>query len=164
MVGAARAGLHQRDGPAAATSLLSGLEFRPVLTAQAWATSRGAEWATRDAAHDAWVAEQGGDTTEAEDTEWEARYRSAHPYPYADVATVADHIDHMAKVAGIDHIGIGSDFDGVGDSLPIGLKSVADYPLLVAELLRRDYSEADIRKILGENLMRVWRAVEDVAT
>ena len=71
----------------------------------AFLTADANAWSTaRDAAHDAWVAEQGGDTTEAEDTEWEARYRSAHPYPYADVATVADHIDHVRKVAGVDHV------------------------------------------------------------
>ena len=87
----------------------------------------------------------------------------AHPFPYATVADVADHIDHVVALVGIDHVGLGSDFDGVGDSLPVGLKSVADYPNLVAELLARGRSEAEIAKILGGNLMRVWRAAERAA-
>jgi len=89
-----------------------------------------------------------------------AAYREKHPYPYADVATVADHIEHVIEIAGIDHVGLGSDYDGVGDSLPTGLKDVSTYPNLIAELLRRGHSEADVRKILGENFMRVWREVE----
>ena len=76
---------------------------------------------------------------------------------------VADHIDHVVELAGIGAVGIGSDYDGVGDSLPVGLKSVADYPNLVAELLRRGYADDAIAAILGGNLMRVWRAVEEVA-
>lgn len=84
------------------------------------------------------------------------RYRAQDPYPYADVTDVADHIDRAVKIAGIDHVGIGSDFDGVGDSLPTGLKSVADFPNLVYHLLKRGYSEEDIKKILGENVLRVW--------
>lgn len=104
-----------------------------------------------------------GDANAAAAQAWEAAYREAHPFLFADVATVADHIDHFAKLIGADHVGLGSDFDGVGDSLPAGLKSVADYPNLVAELLRRGYAEEDIRKILGGNLMRVWREVERVA-
>jgi membrane dipeptidase len=66
----------------------------------------------------------------------------------------------VISLVGVDHVGIGSDFDGVGDTLPVGLKDVSDYPKLVAEFLRRGYSEADIAKILGGNLLRVWRAVE----
>ncbi len=85
------------------------------------------------------------------------------PYPFADLDDVLDHIDHAVALAGIDHVGIGSDYDGVGDSLPIGLKDVASYPALVEGLLERGYSEADIRKILGENLLRIWAAVEDHA-
>ncbi|MEE4193374.1 MAG: dipeptidase [Halieaceae bacterium] len=87
-------------------------------------------------------------------------YQSIFPYPYATVSDVADHIDHVVKLVGIEHVGIGSDYDGVGDTLPIGLKDVSTYPNLVAELLRRDYSESDIEKLLGGNLMRVWKAVE----
>ena len=69
----------------------------------------------------------------------------------------------MWCLSSIDNVGIGSDFDGVGDSLPVGLKDVSDYPNLVKGLLDRSYSEEDIRKILGENLLRVWQAVENHA-
>jgi membrane dipeptidase len=89
-----------------------------------------------------------------------ADYRSRRPYPYATVSDVADHIDHVVGLIGVDHVGIGSDYDGVGDSLPLDLKDVSAYPNLVAELLRRDYSEDDVAKILGGNLLRVWEAVE----
>jgi len=85
------------------------------------------------------------------------------PMPFATVEDVLDHFDHVVKLTGVDHVGIGSDFDGVGDSLPTGLKDVSSYPNLVAGLLRRGYSEGDIRKILGENLLRVWQEVEDYA-
>ena len=74
-----------------------------------------------------------------------------------------DHFDHVVKLAGVDHVGIGSDYDGVGDSLPTGLKDVSSYPNLIAGLLQRGYSEEEIRKILGENLLRVWEAVEAYA-
>ena len=90
-----------------------------------------------------------------------AIYAAEHgPFPYATIDDVLDHIDHVVSVAGIDHVGIGSDYDGVGDSLPAGLKDVSSYPNLIAGLLGRGYSEDDIRKILGENLLRVWEAVE----
>ena len=72
-------------------------------------------------------------------------------------------IDHIVGLVGVDHVGLGSDFEGVGDSLPEGVKDVSAYPSLVEGLLRRGYSEADVRKILGENLLRVWQAVEDYA-
>jgi membrane dipeptidase len=86
----------------------------------------------------------------------------AHPDPVATLAMVADHIDHMRQVAGIDHIGIGSDFDGI-QSTPVGLEDVSKYPALTAELLRRGYSEADIQKVLGQNVLRVMRDAERVA-
>ena len=96
--------------------------------------------------------------------EFPAIYEAEHgPLPYASLDDVLDHFDHVVGLAGIDHVGIGSDYDGVGDSLPTGLKDVSSYPNLVAGLLRRGYSEDDIRKILGENLLRVWAAVEDYA-
>jgi membrane dipeptidase len=72
---------------------------------------------------------------------------------------VADHIDHVVKLAGIDHVGIGSDYDGVGDSLPLGLKDVSDYPNLVYVLLKRGYSSQDIEKICSRNIFRVWDKV-----
>ena len=82
---------------------------------------------------------------------------------FADVQKVADHIDHVVKLVGVEHVGLGSDFDGVGDSLPTGLKDVAAYPNLIAELLRRGYSPRDIRKICSGNVLRVWRQVERIA-
>ncbi len=85
------------------------------------------------------------------------------PLPYASLDDVLDHFDHVVKLVGVDHVGIGSDYDGVGDSLPVGLKDVSAYPNLVAGLLKRGYSEEDVRKILGENLLRVWAHVEAYA-
>jgi membrane dipeptidase len=83
--------------------------------------------------------------------------------PYASLDDVLDHFDHVIALVGVDHVGVGSDYDGVGDSLPTGLKDVSAYPNLVEGLLRRGYTEADVRKILGENLLRVWQAVDDYA-
>ncbi len=94
-----------------------------------------------------------------EGRQWIDRFRQQNPRLYADVEKVADHIDHIVSLAGIDHVGFGSDFDGVGDSLPNGLKDVADYPNLIASLLRRGYSERDIEKICYKNLFRVWQKV-----
>lgn len=95
--------------------------------------------------------------------EFEREYRANSPFPFATLESVLDHIDHVVKVAGIDHVGIGSDYDGVGDSLPIGLKDVSTYPNLVQGLLNRGYSEQDIVKILSGNLLRVWSEVETIA-
>ena len=82
---------------------------------------------------------------------------------YSDVERVADHIDHVVKLAGIDHVGIGSDYDGVGDTLPIGLKDVSDYPNLIYVLLKRGYSDEDIEKICSKNVFRVWNKVIEQA-
>jgi len=87
-----------------------------------------------------------------------------NPPSFSDVKMVANHIDHVVALAGIDHVGFGSDYDGVGDSLPVGLKDVSQYPNLIAELLRRGYSEVDIEKICSGNLFRVWQSVEDYAS
>jgi len=115
------------------------------------------------AAEKAW-REEHGFAEEGHEAEQFARdYREKEPFPYATLAETVDHFDHVIKLVGVDHVGIGSDFDGVGDSLPIGLKDVSAYPNLVAEFLRRGYSEADIAKILGANLLRVWGEVEAYA-
>ena len=90
-------------------------------------------------------------------------YRESHPYPYATLDDVLDHIDRAVALAGIDSVGIGSDYDGVGDSLPTGLKDVSTYPNLIAGLLERGYSETNIEKILGGNTMRAWRQAEEFA-
>jgi len=91
-------------------------------------------------------------------------YRQTNPFTFADLNDVLDHFDHVVKLVGIDHVGIGTDYDGVGDSLPIGLKDVSSYPTLIEGLLKRGYSETDIEKILSGNLIRVWREVENFAT
>ena len=92
-----------------------------------------------------------------------AVWDKAHPKPIVTASDVAEHIDHIVKVAGIDHVGIGSDFDGVGGETPSGLKSVADYPNLFAELIRRGWSDAMLAKLAGGNILRVMRGAEKVA-
>ncbi|PZU11436.1 dipeptidase [Sphingomonas sp.] len=90
--------------------------------------------------------------------EWE----KAHPMPEVTLGEVADHIEHVAKVAGVDHVGVGSDFDGVSD-LPTGLKDVSTYPALLAELIRRGWRDADVAKLAGGNVLRVMEGAEKVA-
>lgn len=90
-------------------------------------------------------------------------YYNRHPYPFATIDDVLDHIDRVVVIAGIDAVGIGSDYDGVGDTLPIGLKDVSTYPNLITGLLGRGYNEEEIAKILGGNTIRVWRQVEAYA-
>jgi microsomal dipeptidase-like Zn-dependent dipeptidase len=87
----------------------------------------------------------------------------AHPEPQVTVSTVADHVDHVAKIAGHDHVGVGGDFDGIQGTGPIGLKGVDGYPLLFAELARRGWSDGDLAKLSGGNLLRVMERVEAVA-
>ena len=90
------------------------------------------------------------------------RWRAENPEPRATLSQVADHIDHVRKVAGIDHIGLGGDFDGIS-SVVQGLEDVSKYPDLTAELLRRGYTDQDIRKILGQKILRVMRGAEQVS-
>jgi len=109
----------------------------------------------------------------------EARIRSEHPDPdgfraamdrwYAeklpqrgDVSTIVDHIDHIVRVAGVDHVGLGSDFDGI-PLVPEGMEDVSRFPAITAELLRRGYAEGDVRKVLGENFLRVLGEVEEAS-
>lgn len=116
----------------------------------------------RQAAHDACRAEGLGE----ESPELRARMRAwdrENPFPYATVRDVADHIERVVDLAGVDHVGFGSDFDGVGDSLPVGLKDVSMYPNLIAELLSRGWSDAEIEKLCGANLLRVLERAEAVA-
>ena len=112
-------------------------------------------------ARKALIKEEGEDSPKLEN--FEAQYRKEVPYPYSTLDEVLDHIDHVVELIGVEHVGIGSDYDGVGDSLPIGLKDVASFPNLVQGLLDRDYSREDIEKILSGNLLRVWQEVEDYA-
>jgi membrane dipeptidase len=92
-----------------------------------------------------------------------AEWLKANPAPRVTLGEVADHIEHIAKVAGVDHVGIGSDFDGVGNQLPEGLADVASYPALLAEMLRRGWSDADVAKLAGGNVLRVMEQAERVA-
>lgn len=108
------------------------------------------------------VEEQFGKESE-EYGNFEKEYRAKSPFPFSGVEKVLDHIDRVVQLVGVDYVGIGSDYDGVGDSLPEGLKDVSTYPNLVQGLLNRGYSEQDIAKILGGNLIRVWKEVERVA-
>jgi membrane dipeptidase len=91
-----------------------------------------------------------------------AAWRTANPAPRATLAQAADHIDHIRRVAGIDHLGIGGDFDGI-DTVVVGLEDVSTYPALTAELLRRGYTDDEVKKILGLNVLRVMRQAERVA-
>lgn len=90
------------------------------------------------------------------------RWESEHPKPVTTLAQVADHIEHIRQVAGVDHVGIGSDFDGIPDA-PTGLDAVDKYPALLAELMRRGWSDADVAKLAGENVLRVMAEAEQVA-
>ena len=94
----------------------------------------------------------------------EYRRNREGPYPFADVTDVVDHIDRVVNLVGIDHVGIGSDYDGVGDTLPSNLKDVSTFPNLISELLTRGYTEEDIEKILSGNIIRVWKQVEYLAS
>jgi membrane dipeptidase len=89
-------------------------------------------------------------------------WTAQHPGPQATLAQVADHIDHVRDVAGIDHVGLGSDFDGISRT-PVGLEDVSKYPALLAELLHRGYSADDVKKVAGANILRVMREVEKSA-
>ncbi|RAJ30978.1 membrane dipeptidase [Kitasatospora sp. SolWspMP-SS2h] len=89
-------------------------------------------------------------------------YEAEHPRPTATAATVADHLDHLREVAGIDHVGLGGDYDGTAFT-PAGLEDVSGYPVLVAELLRRGWSEADLAKLTWHNAVRVLRGAETAA-
>ena len=99
------------------------------------------------------------------DSAWkyEENYWKENPLSSATVKDVANQIDHIKNLVGIDYVGLGSDFNGVGGLLPVGLEDVSKYPNLVYVLLNRGYSDEDIKKVLGENLLRVWKQVEEVS-
>lgn len=98
-----------------------------------------------------------------DEAEFAARWDREHPVPKTDISAVIDQVMYAVKLVGSDHVGIGSDFDGVDGALPAQLQSVADYPNLIAGLQARGLHDGDIRKILGGNLLRVWTAVENGA-
>jgi membrane dipeptidase len=118
----------------------------------------------RSDAYDAYREHRGLENSPELQSDFNENYdRDNGPYPYATLEQTLDHFDHVVALVGVDHVGVGSDYEGVGDSLPIGLKDVSSYPNLVGGLLKRGYSDDDIRKILGENLLRVWADVEALA-
>ncbi|MEM9496084.1 MAG: dipeptidase [Pseudomonadota bacterium] len=99
--------------------------------------------------------------TPEERAAYNEEWKEANPYPFASLEDVLDHIDRAVNIAGIDHVGIGSDYDGVGDTLPTGLKDASSFPALVDGLIARGYDDEAIGKILGGNALRVWEEVED---
>jgi membrane dipeptidase len=120
-----------------------------------------AEWNKRQTEETARLQQQFPADETARKTALDA-WTKSNPVPRATVADTADHVDHIRKVAGIDHIGLGGDFDGI-TSVPEGLEDVSKYPTLTAELLRRGYKDDDIKKILGLNILRVMRGAEKAA-
>lgn len=110
----------------------------------------------------AYAKENGLTTDDDQLKDYAEKVRAENPM-YADITEVVDHFDRVVQLAGIDHVAIGSDYDGVGDTLPYGLKDVASYPNLIYHLLKRGYSEEDIEKICYKNIWRVWSAVEEAA-
>jgi membrane dipeptidase len=127
-------------------------------------TPEANDWLTvMFAARKAWLEETGHAEASDHAKTWQEAYRTEHPFPYATLSQLVDHFDHVIALVGVGHVGIGSDFDGVGDSLPEGIKDVSYYPALIEEFLRRGYTQEAIEAILGGNLMRVWRAVEEAA-
>lgn len=116
------------------------------------------EWRGRAKAEEARFAEANKDASdEAKEANGKA-WLAKNPLPFASAEDVANHIDHVVQLVGIDHVGFGSDFDGVGDSLPVGLKDASGYPRLIEILLDRGYTDDDIVKICSGNLLRVWLA------
>jgi membrane dipeptidase len=93
----------------------------------------------------------------------EKAWKAANPAPEVNIGTIADHIDHIVKTAGIDHVGIGGDFDGI-KMTPDGFGDVSRYPYLFVELLKRGYSDSDIAQVAGQNVLRVFKDVEKAAT
>lgn len=153
---------HPRDVPDDVLRLLPGdggvvmVTFVPSFVSEEvrqWNAREDAEEARLEALHPG-----DPDRVKADHEAW----RQANPAPRATLAQVADHVEHVRRVAGADHVGIGSDFDGI-TSTPVGLEGVDDYPVLLAELLRRGWSEEDVSKAAGRNLLRVLREAERVA-
>ena len=112
---------------------------------------------------DIYLEANGLDKHDDESEQFEEDYRLEHPYPYATLDDLVANFEHVIGLVGAEHVGIGSDFDGVGDSLPAGMKDVSYYPALIEALLKREYTVDVIQAIMGRNLMRVWREVEDHA-
>ncbi len=126
----------------------------------AFVSTEVAAWEARAKEQTDAIKEAVSDTAEQKRRveEWKA----THPQPKATLQQVADHIEHVRKVAGSDHVGIGSDFDGI-DTVPVGLEDVSTFPDLFAELIRRGWSDGDLRKLAGQNMLRALRSTEATA-
>jgi membrane dipeptidase len=125
-------------------------------------TKRANAWSKKRSAEQKIVEEKFGEDSD-EYKSFRDQFSANNPLPYATLDSVLDHIDHVVKLIGIDHVGIGSDYDGVGDSLPTDLKDVSTYPNLIQGLLNRGYSDAHIIQVLSGNFMRVWKINEEYA-
>ena len=101
--------------------------------------------------------------SEEEQITYVKQFTADHPMDRADITEVVAHIDHVVHLVGINYVGIGSDFDGVGDSLPYGLKDVSAYPNLIYRLLKKGYTKEDVEKVCSGNILRVWSQVEKIA-
>jgi membrane dipeptidase len=158
---------HPRDVPDDVLQLVAKnggvvmVNFFPAYVSEArnrWEADRAAEMARFNSPPYGGLYVGQPDRAAAALAEWE----KTHPRPVTTLAQVADHVDHVRQVAGIDHVGLGSDFDGIPDA-PVGLEAVDRYPALLAELMRRGWSDADIAKLAGENVLRVMASAEQVA-
>jgi len=128
-------------------------------------TREGREWFdVMGEARKLYIEENGFDEHGEEAGKFRETFREDHPFPYATLDDVVANFQHVIGLVGVKHVGVGSDFDGVGDSLPEGMKDVSYYPQLIERLLRLEYSVEDIQAIMGGNLMRVWRQVEEHAS
>lgn len=160
--GARSVGHHPRNVPDPVLARLGAnggvvmVDFYPGYTSDEfwrWNADEAAEEARQKSLH---TGDPGG--REAAMQSWKA----AHPRPAVTVAMIADHIDHVARVAGRDHVGIGGDFDGI-ETAPEGLDDVSGYPFLFAELIRRGWSDKDLTALAGGNILRVLRQAEAVS-
>jgi membrane dipeptidase len=122
------------------------------------------EWQDEmDEKRTAFLEANGLDEDGSEAEQFQKDYRVEHPFPFASLDDLVASFEHVINLVGAEHVGIGSDFDGVGDSLPVGMKDVSFYPALIEQLLKREYPVDTIRAIMGGNLLRVWRQVEEHA-
>jgi membrane dipeptidase len=122
------------------------------------------EWYdTMEERRTAYLEENGLGEHSPEKYQFDENYRVEHPFPYATLDELVAGFEHVIGLVGADHVGIGSDFDGVGDSLPENMKDVSYYPALIEAFLKREYSVDTIRAIMGGNLLRVWQQVETYA-
>jgi membrane dipeptidase len=153
---------HPRNVPEDVLPLVAGnggvvmVNYYPLFVSQArfeWAAARNAEEARQKT-----LLLGQPEAQKAALADWD----KAHPKPVTTLAQVADHVDHIAKIAGHDHVGLGADLDGIEET-PVGLEDVATYPALLAELMHRGWSDADIAKLAGGNILRVMERSEAVA-